>query len=121
MTQNLSLGHSGERIAEDFLRKKGYKVLLKNYRSPLGEIDLICLDHLTYVFIEVKTSSSLDFGIPALRVNAKKQRQVVQAALSFLKQRGKFHCDCRFDVVSILITKGQVPEIEHIENAFEAT
>lgn len=121
MTRNIALGQLGEKIAETFLRKKGFKVLLKNYRSPLGEIDLVCLDDKAYVFIEVKTSSSLEFGPPLLRVNWKKQKQIIQTALAFLKQRGKLACDCRFDVVSILLEKDKDPEIEHIENAFGVT
>ena len=119
-TRNIAIGKEGEKIAENFLRKKGYKILLKNYRSPLGEIDLVCLHDGAYIFTEVKTSSSLNFGPPELRVDWRKQKQIIHTALAFLKQRGKLSCDCRFDVVSILLIKNEDPRIEHIENAFEA-
>lgn len=120
MNSNATTGSAGEKIAEYFLRNKGYKVLVKNYRSTLGEIDLICLDKTTIVFLEVKSNTSLEYGPPELRVDQKKQKQILQTALGFLKQRGKFDTDCRFDVVSVLFMRGENPKIEHIENAFTA-
>jgi putative endonuclease len=81
---------------------------------------MICLDRETIIFVEVKTNTSKDFGVPESRVDSRKQRQIIKGALSFLKQRGKLNSDCRFDVVSILLMKNAKPEIEHIENAFQA-
>jgi len=117
---NLTTGKEGEKIAEKHLREKGYKILTKNFRTNLGEIDIICLDRETIIFVEVKTNTSKDFGAPESRVDSRKQRQIIKGALSFLKQRGKLNSDCRFDVVSILLMKNAKPEIEHIENAFQA-
>src|SRR5262245_46828495 len=110
---NLALGKEGEKIAEIYLRNKGFKVLERNYRTPLGEIDLICLDEHTITFVEVKTNSTTEYGTPELRVDHRKQKQMIKAALSFLKQKDHLNLDCRFDVVSILAPKGSKPDIQH--------
>jgi putative endonuclease len=115
---SLAVGKAGERIAENYLRKKGYRIFQKNFRTSLGEIDMICLEGETIVFVEVKTNSSTDFGVPECRVDHRKQKQMAKVALGFHKQKEKTHCDCRFDVISILLRKDSEPKIEHIENAF---
>lgn len=115
---SLEIGKTGERIAESYLRRKGYRILQKNFRTSLGEIDMICLEGATIIFVEVKTNSSTDFGVPEYRVDHRKQKKMAKVALGFLKQKGKTDSDCRFDVVGILLGKDSEPKIEHIENAF---
>jgi len=112
-------GKKGEDIAEHYLQKKGFKTLFRNFKTRLGEIDLISLDRETVVFVEVKTNTSTDFGMPEARVNGRKQRQIIKVAQEFLKIQGKSDADCRFDVVSVLLNGDQTPGIEHFENAFE--
>lgn len=114
----LFTGKKGEDMAEQYLRKKGFKTLFRNFKTALGEIDLITLDHGTVVFVEVKTNSSTEFGLPEARVNYRKQRQIIKVAQEFLKMQGKPDTDCRFDVVSVILNPDE-PNIEHFENAFE--
>jgi putative endonuclease len=83
------LGRAGELKAAEFLKKAGYKIIKKNYRTPFGEIDIIALDGETLVFVEVKTRSSDDYGAPSEAVNQKKQEKYVRTALSFLQKEKK--------------------------------
>jgi putative endonuclease len=112
------LGREGERIAEQYLKKKGYKLVERNYRCSLGEVDLIALDRRVIVFVEVKTRSGHGFGSPLEAVERRKQRKMMQAAQYFLSQKRLHQRDARFDVVGIS-WPGREPVVEHIENAFE--
>lgn len=112
------LGKKGEEIALQFLKKKGYRILQKNYVCKLGEIDLIAQEKDTLTFVEVKTRRSTTFGPPQMAVDQKKQEQLSKAALHFLKERRLEEAKARFDVVAILLSpKGA--EIELIRNAFD--
>ena len=116
-----SLGDRGEDLAARYLRRKGYKVLCRGLRNRLGEIDLVCRDRQTIVFVEVKTRSSDAAGQPFEAVDRDKQRRLTRAALAFLKQKGWLRRRARFDVVSILLgDETDKPEIRHFVNAFEA-
>jgi putative endonuclease len=112
------LGREGERIAERYLAKKGYRLVERNYRCPLGELDLIALDRRVIVFVEVKTRLDQRFGPPLESVHPRKQRKMVKAALFFLNEHKLHHREARFDVVGISFA-GREPVVEHIENAFE--
>ena len=70
---NQDLGRWGEDLALKFLKKKKYNFITKNYRTPFGEIDIICKDKETLVFVEVKTSSTDFYGLPVERVNHNKK------------------------------------------------
>ena len=99
------------------------KVLLRNYRTSRGEIDLIARDGGVLVFVEVKTRRR---GHPAEAVTAEKQRRITLAALHFLKKHGLLDADrpvpCRFDIVAIVWPDGRDrPTVEHHANAFEAS
>ena len=107
------LGRAGEVRAADFLKKKGYKILKKNYKTHLGEIDLIAKDGDTLVFVEVKTRISDDYGSPSEAVNFKKQEKYYKVATEYLVREKLMDSPCRFDVVEI--ENGQ---INHIFNAF---
>lgn len=114
----LLLGKEGERLAERFLEKKGYKLLERNYRCTAGELDLIVLDRRVIVFVEVKTRTGQGFGTPFEAVEFRKQRKIIQAAQFFLVEKGLQQRDARFDVVGVSWV-GREPVVEHIENAFE--
>ena len=116
--QNLFLGRSGEEAAGRFLKEKGYKILKRNYKSKLGEIDIIALDKDTLCFIEVKARNSLRFGEPCEAVSCFKQRQISKAALMYLKEHGRLDKKSRFDVVSVTYS-GDSPKFDLIQNAFE--
>ncbi len=116
--QDLYLGKRGEEIAVSLLKDNGYKILLKNYKNKLGEIDIIASDKDTICFIEVKTRRSDRFGLPVEAISAFKQRQISKVALLFLKERKLLDKKARFDVVSVLYLK-DTPQLGLIKNAFE--
>ena len=107
------LGRAGEKLAVDFLKKKGFKILTTNYKTPVGEIDIIALDKDVITFIEVKTRSSDNYGMPCEAVDRKKQEKYYRSATYYLQREKKMDSKCRFDVVEI--ENGQ---INHIFNAF---
>ncbi len=111
------LGIKGEDLAVEFLKKKGYKILSRNYKTPLGEIDIVAEDRETLVFVEVKTRADNSFGLPFEAVNRKKREKLRRVALYYLKNCCKKDLHSRFDVLSI--QAGSKNEIEHIIDAFE--
>lgn len=111
-------GARGESLAVKALKKKGYKILEKNYRCKLGEIDIIAKDRGVLVFVEVKARRTDRFGDPKLAVTPQKQRKISMVALEYLKKTGQIEKRARFDVVAIRLLPGQ-PDIEIIKNAFE--
>ncbi len=119
MTQErLSLGQQGEKLAVARLKKLKYKIIERNYRSPMGEIDIIAREKDTLVFVEVKTRSGKTFGPPVEAVTPSKQRQLSKAALAYLNQKKLRNIQARFDVVSVELV-WPTPRIEVIQNAFE--
>jgi len=114
------LGKEGERIAEQYLKRKGYKLVERNYRCSAGEVDLIVLDRRVIVFVEVKTRRHERFGIPLESVHPRKQRKMIKTALWFLSEHNLHNRDARFDVVGIAFG-ARAPVVEHIENAFEVS
>ncbi|MFN3740871.1 MAG: YraN family protein [Thermodesulfovibrionales bacterium] len=112
-------GLKGEALAISYLKKKGYKILEKNYRTKFGEIDIIASKDDVVVFIEVKTRSTDAFGAPEESVTTEKQERIKKAALYYLKNLRTIPA-LRFDVISILypVKLKQEPQIEHIEHAF---
>ncbi len=111
------LGQSGESLALQYLQKRGYKLLEKNYRNRIGEIDIIARDGDTLVFVEVKARRSERYGSPRLAITPHKQRKISQTALAYLKYTRQMDCRARFDVVFVK-SGGVRPEIELIQNAF---
>ncbi len=116
--QSLYLGKSGEELAVDLLRQNGYKIIAKNYKTKLGEIDIVANEKDTVCFIEVKTRSSDRFGFPQEAILRNKQRQISKAALQFLKDNNLLDKNARFDVVSVVFA-GEKPRLDLIKNAFE--
>lgn len=112
------LGLRGEEKVADYLQKKGYTILVKNYRCKAGEIDIIARDGEELVFIEVKTRSSLRFGSPAEAVTPRKQRQITRTAQWYLSERQLFDVPARFDVITVLGADQANATIDHIDNAF---
>jgi putative endonuclease len=116
--KRISLGRRGEEIAFSHLKGLKYKILERNYKCPLGEIDIIARDKGTLVFVEVKTRITRDFGGAAAAVDTRKQRQLSRAALCYLNQKKLDNVPARFDVVAIEINS-RSPQIEVIKNAFD--
>jgi putative endonuclease len=111
-------GRDGETLAQEFLKRKGYKLVERNYRCAAGEVDLIVLDRRVLVFVEVKTRSNHNFGTPLEAVALWKQHKMIQTAQFFLNYKGLHEREARFDVVGITWFNG-APQVEHIKNAFE--
>lgn len=114
------LGERGENVAARELRNKGYKILTRNFKCVMGEIDIIARDGKTLVFVEVKTRA-YDEPTPEEQVNPTKMHQLTKAARMYLARYGQSPPPARFDVVAVVWPAGQNPTIRHIENAFEPT
>ena len=117
------LGTKGETLARELFIEKGFRIVEQNYRSRIGEIDLICVREKLLVFCEVKCRRSLVFGIPSEAVNAKKIRHIRLVASWYLSQNMRISrlyndFDMRFDVVEAVFVDDEY-ELNHIENAFE--
>ncbi|MDA8433467.1 MAG: YraN family protein [Nitrospiraceae bacterium] len=112
-----TLGREGEELAVRFLRKQGFRILEKNYRTPFGEIDIVADDQGVLVFIEVKTRRGDSFGYPFEAVDRRKRDKIRKVALSYLKKIRK-EPPARFDVLSIDFEGGR-KNIDHIKDAFE--
>ncbi|MEW6623263.1 MAG: YraN family protein [Bacillota bacterium] len=113
----LELGKKGEDLAACYLQERGCRLLCKNYRCPLGEIDLVMTKDNIIIFVEVKTRTNYNYGMPYESVSYHKIKKLRQVANYFLKENCMTGKNCRFDVVSVLWTSlGH--HIEIIENAF---
>lgn len=117
MAKHNETGIKGEEIAENFLQTKGYKILHRNWRWQQKEVDIIAETNGLLVFAEVKTRSSTHFGYPEDAVNHKKQDYLKTAAEAYMDQHPE-HTQIRFDIISIITTRGQLQEIVHWEDAF---
>jgi putative endonuclease len=113
----VKLGERGENLAVKYLKKKGYKIIARNFKTPLGEIDIIAREKNTLVFIEVKTRDSIQYGRPFESVTRLKRRKIANVALLYLKRFRELP-ECRFDIVSINHKQGD-PVFELIRDAFE--
>ena len=111
------VGNKGESLAEDYIKRKGYNIIQRNYRCRLGEIDIIAKDDDTIVFIEVRTKQNENFGTPQDSVTSTKMSKISKTALSFIHEKNLSGFSYRFDFIAITFSQGK-PNIEHIENAF---
>jgi len=117
--RHLQLGFQGEKLACRFLRRNGYKVLYRNFRGRTGgEIDIVCREKDTLVFVEVKTRTRDDFGRPFAAVDRDKQKRIARGGLAWLRLLDNPDILFRFDVVEVLIPKGATPRVELLRNAF---
>ena len=110
---HIEFGKLGEDAAVALLKRKHYKILERNFKTEIGEIDIIAEKKKTVVFVEVKTRKSDDFGRPSMAVNQSKQRKIEIVAVSYLKKNCLLETACRFDVIEVAGN-----EVKHIENAF---
>lgn len=118
VNRNQQLGEAGEAIAARYLQKKGYRILERNYRNNLGEIDIIAKDRGVLVFVEVKSRTSGHWGHPKSSVTPAKQRKISMVALAYLKSTGQTRARARFDVVTVRAAAAN-PQVDVITNAFE--
>ena len=120
MAEHNDFGKESENLAVEFLEKKGYKILVKNYRYLKAEIDIIAETENQIVIIEVKARSTDTFINPEEAVNKKKIRLLISAANHFLEEN-EIDKEARFDIIAILPTEENQFQIKHIENAFDIT
>ncbi|MFH1360447.1 MAG: YraN family protein [Candidatus Omnitrophota bacterium] len=114
------LGQAGEDWAADVLKKKGYRILEKNFRHPLGEIDIIALHEDTVCFIEVKTRTTASRGTPLEAITPRKKHKLTQLALVYLKRKNWLKRKARFDMAAVTTDEDQKPCVKILENAFDA-
>ena len=118
MLRRKDTGNLGEKLARDFLKKRGYRILEANYRCPQGEIDIIARHKDSLVFIEVRTKVSLEFGSPEESISSTKRNHLKSAALHYQQIHKGLPEQWRIDVVAVeLNEKGKLSRIELIENA----
>jgi putative endonuclease len=116
---HLRLGKRGENLACQFLRKNGYKILYRNFRGRTGgEIDVVCRDGDTLVFVEVKTRTGEDFGRPFEAIDRDQRKRISRGGLAWLRLLDDPDILFRFDVVEVIIAEGAEPRLEMIQNAF---
>jgi putative endonuclease len=117
-SRNKVTGKIGEELAVDYLDKKGYKIIERNFRTRFGEIDIVCSDGETLVFVEVKTKIGHDFGEPEEMVDKKKISQVKRMGEVYLQDE-KFDGLCRVDVVAIVLKIDRTVErVEHYQAVY---
>jgi putative endonuclease len=119
LLNRILLGKSGEDLACRELRRRGYEILARRYRTRVGELDIVARDGPTIVFVEVKTRTSAAYGVPGEAVGPRKQHKIWLMASDYLLRRGWFDRPCRFDVVAISIDQGGRRRIEVLTDAFE--
>jgi putative endonuclease len=117
LREELPLGRRGERAAEKYLKRKGYRIVARNFRAAGAEIDLVAIDGETLVFVEVKTRRSRTSGAPEEAVDERKQLRMRRAAEVFLARYRAGDKELRFDVVAV-DASGKRLEIELLRNAF---
>jgi putative endonuclease len=111
-----ALGAVAEARAAEFLQRKDYRVVDRNWTCRGGEIDLVCFDGDTLVFVEVRARADARHGTPLETVVDLKRRRLIRAAEIYLHVKKRQDCACRFDVVAVT---GET--IEHVEDAFATT
>jgi putative endonuclease len=117
MRARLPLGRRGERAAEKYLKRNGYRIVRRNYRAAGAEIDLVAMDGETLVFVEVKTRRGTGAGAPEEAVDARKQTRMRRAAQAFALQYRVGETEMRFDIVAINAADRRMG-IELLRNAF---
>lgn len=114
-------GQAGEARAEEYLRQKGYRILARNLRTSLGELDLVAEDAGVLVFVEVKARTTGAFGGALLAVDRRKQAKLIRLASQYLAQRHWTERACRFDVVLVQGEADAPAQVAHLENAFDVS
>ena len=112
---NIEKGKLGEEIALKYIISKGGKIIERNYRTKIGEIDLIVRLNGELVFVEVKSRSNINYGYPSESVDYKKKRKITNVAKYYILDNSLENLSIRFDVIEIYLNE---KKINHIANAF---
>ena len=117
--KHIERGIEGEELAVRVLKKKRYKIVERNFRTPAGEIDIVARDGKCLVFVEVRTRGSIELGLPQETVVARKQKKLCTAARWYLQKKRVGDDACRFDVVAVvMLDEESTPQVEVIKDAF---
>jgi putative endonuclease len=115
-------GSRAERRAARYLRKQGFRIIARNWSTPLGELDIVAVDDGCIVFVEVRSTSGNDPDLPAASVDYAKQKRLTRIALQYLQAKNLLGRNARFDVLAISWPFDQrEPTIDHHRSAFEPT
>jgi putative endonuclease len=117
-TERAARGVLGEREAARALRRAGYKILVRNYSSRWGEIDLVCRHENTLVFVEVKTRAADALERPARAVHRSKRRRLIRTAQAYVQELGDPSIPQRFDIVEVLLHDEGRAECHILPHAF---
>jgi putative endonuclease len=118
--QSKTIGTLGENIAKNYLEKKGYKILETNYKTKIGEIDIIAQKGKNLVFIEVKTITTKENFLPEDKVNHRKKTKLINLVKFYLQEKKiNFDIPLQIDVIGIKLGKDKESEIQHFENVIE--
>lgn len=115
--KHLDFGREGEACAEALLAGKGYGIVARNFATRGGEVDIICRDRDTLVFVEVKARRAGSLARPDEAVTPAKRRKLVRAAAAYLSQHNLWDRPCRFDVVAVVSSGGRLTAT-HLADAF---
>ncbi len=115
----IALGAEGEVRVITYLKKRGLKIVDRNFRCPLGEIDIIALHGARIVFVEVRTRRSARFGSAVESVDERKQRKLSRLAQYYLQRKGWEGRAARFDVIGVTMSDNGAMDIEWIPDAFD--
>ncbi len=116
-TDRMVRGRTGEQVAASFLSDRGYRVLARNQRTPLGELDLVCSSSAEIVVVEVKARSGDEFGTGLEAIGPRKARRLRAAAMWWLSERGLLPCRLRFDAVVVALDVWGLPcRLEHVKD-----
>ncbi len=108
-------GQDAETLAKEYLQSKGYQFVAANFRTPLGEVDLVMQHKDTLIFVEVRSLKNPSLVQPFETITKSKQNKIIKTALSYIKSQRLHNLCLRFDVISITTDK-----ITHIPDAFQA-
>lgn len=111
-THNKSIGTLGENMAVDYLAKKGYIILERNFRTPFGEIDIIAKNQDAFAFVEVKTRSSSSYGLGREAITKAKQKHMLLSADYYCSQNRLDDAKIRIDVIEITLDENSIVHFE---------
>jgi putative endonuclease len=110
-------GRTGEQVAATFLSDRGYRVLARNQRTPLGELDIVCRAASQIVVVEVKARSGEEFGTGLEAIGPRKARRLRAAAMWWLSEQGLLPCSLRFDAVLVALDGFGLPRsLQHVKD-----
>jgi putative endonuclease len=115
----INLGLAGEEAAVKFLENQGYRILQRNFRNSVGEMDVVARDGRVLCFVEVKTRINEAHGHPLESITEGKKKKLIRTALSYLQLHGLTDAQARFDVVAVIPNPDGGHHIEIVKDAFE--